>query len=176
MKICIVDADVIIHLMEENLLYHLGKLGMLQVATTVIDEVDGYTDPKSGEWVSVDFRKTYIESGVLSEVSANSDDVAAVLARMPKMGKGLDPGETESLAIVFRDEDVLFCSCDVAAIHALPYLDASERGVSVEGAFCAFGGTISKGAKLNFKLKEEYFQNNLRMARAKYVQNPPEIK
>jgi len=173
LKICIVDADVIIHLLEENLLYHLAKLGIIQVATTVIGEVDGYTDPISLDWVPVDFRKAFVESGVVTEVSASSDDVAAVLVRMPKMGKGLDPGETESLAIVLRYEDVLFCSCDVAAIHALPYIDAAERGVSIEGAFRAFGGAIPKGSKLSIKFKEEYFQSNLRTARAKYVQNPP---
>jgi hypothetical protein len=174
LKICIVDADVIIHLMEENLLFTLGKHAKIQVPTTIIeDEIFGYTDPKTKVFVPVDFRKVYVESEVVEEVSAGTDDLTALTKRLPKMGKGIDPGETEALAIVLRDEETLFCSCDVGAIHTLPYIDATERGVSVEGLFKTFGITLPKGAKRNVKLLDEYFKNNIKSALARFAQNPP---
>ena len=69
-------------------------------------------------------------------------------------------GELESIAVLLREEDLIFCSCDAATIQILPVFDLAERGISAE-ALLGQSGLLKPG--LQERHTEEYFRNNLRI-------------
>jgi hypothetical protein len=64
----------------------------------------------------------------------------------------------ESLAILAREEALIFCSCDAAAIRALPLLNLSDRGISVESLLKSSG---LQRSDLKDRHTDQYFMNNL---------------
>jgi len=48
---------------------------------------------------------------------------------------GIDPGELESIAYLsIAEEEVLFCTCDKAAIKLISYMELEKKSISVEKA------------------------------------------
>ena len=151
------DADVIISLLGLGLFDKLTHLHEINASTTVIREVKFYI--RQGNKTAVSFRADYVDTGRVREVSAQADEIANVLAKLPVNRRdALHAGELESLAVLIRDNHLVFCSCDAATIRALPFLDLSERGISVENMLRASGLSQSN---LKDMLTEEYFRNNL---------------
>ncbi len=167
MKLWLLDADVIIDLLSLGIFDSLVERHEVHAASTVIDEVKSYK--KSGEKQRISFRAMYVESGKVRELTAVTDEVDGVLLRMPSMWRGtLDAGELESLAILNREEDLVFCCCDAATIRALPFIDASERGISIEKLINVSG---LKRSPLETKHTEEYFQENLSIGKVRWIEN-----
>lgn len=157
MKLWLLDADVIIDLLSMNVFDRLTSCHEIFAASTVINEVHFFK--RSDKQHSVDLRTQYVSGNRIKEFAASSDEVKDVLAKLPVINhESIDHGELESLAILAREEDLIFCSCDAAAIRALPFLDLSDRGISVENLLTASG---LKRTDLKDRHTEQYFKNNL---------------
>lgn len=166
MKLWLLDADVIIDLLGFGIFDLLVENHELHVAEGVADEVRFFK--QKGVKISVNFREEYIESGRVRLLSASTDEVKAIISKLPQLFKdSIHDGELESLAILVSEESLTFCSCDAAAIRALPFLDCSERGISVEKLLRKSGITL-KGLKENHQ--QSYFDSNLRIGKEQKIQ------
>ena len=157
MKLWLLDADVIIDLLSLSLFDKLIKNHKVFAGSTVIGEVKSFK--RSNARQSIDLRQKYKENGLIQELSASAEEIKKVLSKLPKNNcDTIHPGELESLAILVRNDDLFFCSCDATAIRTLPFLDLSDRGISVEKLLKLSGLTPSS---LKDRHTEEYFKNNL---------------
>ena len=75
-------------------------------------------------------------------------------------------GEIESLAVLIRQTELIFCTCDAAAIRILPLLDLTERGISAE-TLLRQTGLYKPGLKE--KHSEEYFKSNIAIGREQKI-------
>lgn len=173
MKLWLLDADVIIKFLELEVFDKLVGMHEIHVSTTVISEVKFYY--KNGQRTNdnrifLNFRTQYVDPGRVIENEATSDEVKAVVNRLPSLKrKSIDPGELESLAVLVREEGLTMCSFDVAAIKALPFLHVSERAISAEQLLQSSGITLSHGNKLDPRLTESYFRNNLSQGKRDFI-------
>lgn len=157
MKLWLLDADVIIDLIRLKVFDKLATLHEINAASTVIDEVKYYI--RDGVQVPIPFRREYVDTGIVSEVSAEPEELAEVLDHIPEHQRSvIHGGELESMAVLVRRDDLVFCSCDAATIRALPFLDLSGRGISVERLLKTSGLTQSS---FEDRHKEAYFKSNL---------------
>lgn len=83
MKLWLLDADVIIKLLEIDIFDKLDGLHSLHVASTVVDEVKYFR--RSGQKFQVDFRQQYIESGRVVESTASVEKIQEILSRLPPL-------------------------------------------------------------------------------------------
>jgi len=96
---------------------------------------------------------------LIKECVATADDASCLLSRLPqKTPFTLHVGEIESLAILIRETDLVFCTCDAATIRTLPILDLTERGISAE-KLLKQTGLFKPG--LQDRHTEEYFRTNI---------------
>ena len=156
MKLWLLDADVIIDLLSlgifDKLIINNNKVF---VGSIVIGEVKSFK--RSNERQSIDLRQKYIEKGLIKEHSASAEEIKKVLSKLPKNNRDtIHAGELESLAILVREHNLIFCSCDATAIRTLPILGLSDRGISVEKLLKVSGLTQSS---LKERHTEEYFKN-----------------
>jgi len=161
LKLWLLDADVVIDLLSLDVFDKLVIQHEVFLATIVIDEVKWFK--KDGVKQRVNFREKYIESGLVKELSATAGEIKTILSKLPSIFHDtLDPGELESLAVCFREGNLVFCSCDAAAIRALPFLDLSDRGVAVADLLKS-SGLLKPGLKDRHSV--EYFKDNLDIGR-----------
>ncbi|MHC1727420.1 MAG: hypothetical protein AB9866_15690 [Syntrophobacteraceae bacterium] len=168
MRLWLLDADVIIKLLELDVFDRLVSQHKIHVASTVIHEVKYYR--QNGEKTPVTFRQTYVTQGRVSEVTATVEELKEVMRKLPPLQQqALDAGEIESLATLVKDGELTFCTFDAAAIRALPFLDATTRAISAERLFRLSGLTLSPNHKLDVRLSEEYFRSNLAQGQMEFV-------
>jgi len=157
LKLWLLDADVIIDLLSLDVFDRLANSHEIFAATTVIDEVRFFKS--NDEKHPVDLQQKYVSSGLVKELSASPDEIKEVLTKLPAINhENIDPGELESLAILSREEGLIFCSCDAAAIRALPFLDLSDRVISVESLLKSSG---LQRSDLKDRHTDKYFKGNL---------------
>lgn len=157
MKLWLLDADVIIDLLSLGVFDMLTRSHQIFAASTVIDEVRFFK--RSSEKHTVNLREQYVSGGLVKELSASLDEIKEVYSKLPAIShESIDAGELESLAILAREEGLIFCSCDAAAIKVLPFLDLSDRGISVESLLKSSG---LQRSDLKDRHTEQYFKNNL---------------
>jgi hypothetical protein len=75
----------------------------------------------------------------------------------------------ESLAVLVREEALTLCTFDAAAIRTLPFLGMSERAISAEQLLDVSGLTLASGHKLDVRLSEPYFRNNLDKGKKDFI-------
>lgn len=168
MKLWLLDADVIIKLLELDVFDKLADKHELHVAATVVDEVKYYR--RDGQKVRVDFRSAYVASGRVVEATATVAQMQEVIDRLPLLKQQvIHAGELESLAVLVQREDLTLCTFDAAAIRTLPFLDASDRSVSAERLLQSSGLKLSPGHRLDVRLTEEYFRNNLEHGQLEFI-------
>jgi len=156
----LLDADVVIKFLEIDVFEKLAGLHELRVASSVIDEVKYYR--RNGKKNPVNFRQQYINTGIVIEATAVIEEIQDVLKCLPPLKReALHAGEIESLAILVREEEVTLCTFDAAAIRTLPFLGMTERAISAERLLNVSGLTLASGHKLDVRLSESYFRNNL---------------
>lgn len=172
MKLWLLDADAIIDLLSLGLFDTLVERHEVYAATSVIGEVkshwNSYWDRK--EKIRINFREQYIDSGKIQELNASASEVdELVTSKVPSLWTDtIDIGEIESMAVLIKEEKLTFCSCDAGAISALPFLDLSERGVSVEKLISL---SSLKQVKLDNKHTEEYFVQNIERGKVRWIQD-----
>lgn len=151
------DADIVIDFLSLNVLDKLVKNHEVYVSSSVAGEIAHYY--KGGFKYSVEFRRDYIQSGLVKEISASAEDILRLFDKLPpSLHPTIHSGEIESVVILLTREDIVFCSCDAAIIRILPILDLSERGISAEKLLKESGSTIHS---LQDRHTEKYFKNNL---------------
>lgn len=167
MKLWLLDADIIIDLLSMDLFDKLVGKHNIHVSSTVISEVKYFS--KCDTKVEIDFRKDYVEAGLIEEHSASIEEIKQIRAKLPSLRRdSIDSGEIESLAVLLREEELKFCSCDAAAIRSLPFFDLSERGYSPERLLKESGLSASN---LKIRHTEEYFRENLAIGKEEKILN-----
>jgi hypothetical protein len=157
LKLWLLDADILIDFLSHDLLDKLVKVHEIHAATSVIEEVKFFK--RDGKTFSVEFREKYIQPGLIIEVGATAQEASILLSRLPRTYSfSLHSGEIESLAILVRETELFFCTCDAAAIRTLPLLDLTERGISAE-KLLRQSGLFKPG--LQDRHTEEYFKTNI---------------
>ena len=148
---------IIIDFLSHDLLDKLVKLHEIHAASSVIDEVRFFK--RGGEKYPISFRENYIQTGLIKECSATADEASHLLSKLPRESPStLHSGEIESLAILIRESDLVFCTCDAASIRTLPLLDLTERGISAE-KLLKQSGLFKPG--LQDRHTEKYFKTNI---------------
>jgi hypothetical protein len=166
----LLDADVIIKLLEIDVFDRLVNHHDVSVASTVVAEVKYFR--RDGRKIDVDFRRQYVETGLVTETSATVDEMEEVVSRLPVARRqGIHAGEIESLAVLVRQVDLTLCTFDAAAIRTLPFLGTTERVVSAERLLQISGLTLSPGYKLDPRLSQEYLKSNLDQGNMEFVLN-----
>jgi hypothetical protein len=127
-KLLLLDADVIIDLHTLGLFGKIKKTYEVSVAKTVVDEAQYFKRGGKKHKIDISDSVTVIDDvdiEILKEVQAEAKE--AQLA--------IDPGELESIAYMRNaKEEVIFCTCDAAAIKLIAYLELDNRSTSVEKA------------------------------------------
>ncbi|ACL04773.1 hypothetical protein Dalk_3083 [Desulfatibacillum aliphaticivorans] len=158
MKLWILDADVIIDLLSLGVFDNLLKHCQLHLSTTVIEEVRFYKTGRAK--IQINFRTDYVNTRKVIEESATVDDLKEITELLPMaIKRGIGPGELESLAVLNKNRNLVFCSMDGLAIKSLPFLDLSQNGISVEKLLQKSG--ISTKI-LKEPHMEQYFQTKLK--------------
>lgn len=165
MKLWLLDADIAIDFLSLEVFDTLVKNHRIHITSTVINEIKHYK--KGNQKIQIDFRGKYITSNLVKEISATYKEMKELLSKLPPIScDTLDAGELESLTILFHRRELTFCSCDAAAIRALPFLDLSERGISAENLLRT-SGLSSKNLKPNHT--DDYFKTNLRKGKEEKI-------
>lgn len=167
MKLWLVDADIVIDFLSLDVFDKLVTHHQVYVASVVVEEIKFYK--RSGVRYEIDFRKEYVETNLVKELEPSLDEAREILSKLPPIFRDtLDPGELESLAILFREHGLTFCTCDAPAIKALPFLDLSHRGMSAENLLRS-SGLLKSGLKPRHT--EQYFKTNLEIGQREKIYN-----
>ncbi len=167
MKLWLLDADVIIDLLSFGLFDTLVERNDVYASTIVIGEVKSFR--KDNAKMQINFRKSYIDTGKITEEEATADEVSNLFSKIPLIWQQtLHAGEIESLSILTREENLTICSCDAATICALPFLDASDRGISVEKLIQESG---LPHIDMEDKHTVEYFKDNLEKGKIRWIES-----
>jgi hypothetical protein len=165
LKLWLLDADILIDFLSCDLLDKLVTTHEIYAASSVIDEVKYFK--RSGEKVDARFRERYIQTGLVREISATAEEASRLLNRFSEnLRFSIHAGEIESLAVLIRQTELIFCTCDAAAIRILPLLDLTERGISAE-TLLRQTGLYKPGLKE--KHSEEYFKSNIAIGREQKI-------
>jgi hypothetical protein len=159
-KLLLLDADVIIDLHTFDLFSELGKSYELIATDIVISEVkffkkDGYVYP-------LDISQT-----ITSINDVDIGNISIVTEEGKLAGLMINPGETSSIAYLLQTEDVLFCTCDIAAISLCAFMDLENRVISLETAF----RNTHKNKKLLIRHSYESLKKALKNGSVLKVQN-----
>jgi len=152
LHIVLLDADVIIDLHRLNLWKSLTKNNKIHVSSIICREVY-YYEETAGKRHVIDLSKEAGKSFV--EISANIEQLSTITKEFEGLFEiDLHAGEKEALAILTTKKDMLFCTCDKAAMKALGFLGISHKGISFEKLLSRSG--IKK--KLEIKHSERQFR------------------
>jgi len=152
LHIVLLDADVIIDLHRLNLWKSLTKNNKIHVSSIICREVY-YYEETAGKRHIIDLSKEAGKSFV--EISATIEQLSLITKEFEGLFEiDLHAGEKEALAILTTKKDMLFCTCDKAAMKALGFLELGHQGISFEKLLSRSG--IKK--KLEMKHSERQFR------------------
>ncbi len=82
-----------------------------------------------------DLWKRTMKKLLLLDADVDIDSLMHVQNEAKEARLGIDPGELESIAYMRNaKEEVIFCTCDAAAIKLIAYMELDNRSISVEKA------------------------------------------
>lgn len=134
MKLCLLDANIIIHLHELGLWEMMTTRFEVYVASTVRAEALFWTDDTGEEHAIT------LVTGKFVEVSASTSESAKPKRQFPALQ--IDAGELESLAWLLSgaaDEECQVCSSDAVVFKVLGALGENFRGTSLEELLATVG-------------------------------------
>jgi hypothetical protein len=151
----LLDADVIIDLHKLGLWKQITKSHKVFIPSIILHKEVYYYEDESGHH-PIDLEK---EIGItFSELSCSVQELMSFKERFDRVfQEELHDGEKEALVLLQKQEDLLLCTCDYAAIKALALLDLAEHGISFENLLKKSG--VSK--KLDYKHTEKRFKKML---------------
>ncbi len=156
MHLVLLDADVIIDLHRLGVWEQIIKKHTIYVSSIILRrEVYFYQDTK-GSRHPIDLVKEI--GGKINELSCSAQELLAFKEKFDAVfQEDLHDGEKEALVLLQKQEDLMLCTCDHAAIKALALLDLSDKGISFENLLKKSG--ITK--QLEYKHTEKRFQKCL---------------
>lgn len=132
-KLLLLDADVIIDLHTLGLFDRINKSFEVYITKTVLDEALYFKSGGAKIKINIRNRVTVIENVALEHLEMVRSE--AKQARL-----GIDPGETEAVACLMQEgKNLIFCTCDQAAIKLLAFMNLEERSLSFEKALRSTG-------------------------------------
>jgi len=132
-KLLLLDADVIIDLHSLGLFDRICKTYDVCVTRTVLGEASYFK--KDGKRHKIDIRGRV---NVVEDVDL--DSLKAVQRESKEARIGIDTGELESVSYLnCTEEEILFCTCDRAAVKLISFMELEHRSVSLEMALRTTG-------------------------------------
>lgn len=155
MLLLLLDADVIIDLHRLGLWKQITKSHQVFVPSIILHKEVYFYEDENGRH-HIDLEK---EAGVtFAELSCSGQELLRFKERFDRVfQEELHDGEKEALVLLQKQEDILLCTCDYAAIKALALLDLAEQGISFEGLLKKSG----MNKKLEYKHTEKRFKKYL---------------
>jgi len=132
LRLLLPDADVVIGLYELGLWDKVIKSYKIYMAGTVLGEVTHYW--RGQEKIEIDLSAD-VAAGRVIELHSSLEVQAEILKKLKASGlDGLDAGELESIAIIYKSEidGLRFCVRERLAIKAVAYLGFKESTICVE--------------------------------------------
>ncbi|MBI4712473.1 MAG: hypothetical protein HY762_04105 [Planctomycetes bacterium] len=164
MHLLLLDADVIIDLHRFDLWDKICANNNVYVASTIINEVKGFDDD-SGRWQNIDLISQV--GNTIQTIDSTLQEIHQIESKFNKAYLEIHKGESESLAILLKTPNMVFCTCDNAAVQALVLLDISNRGISVETMLKQSGISFSH---LESKHTEKRFKIYIQQGQQKKIQ------
>jgi hypothetical protein len=126
----LLDADIIIDLHRFILWKSLTKNNKIHVSSIICREAYYYED-SAGKHHFIDLSKEAGKNFI--ETSATIEQLSMITKEFEGLYEiDLHSGEKEALAILSTRKEMLFCTCDKAAMKALGFLGISHQGISFE--------------------------------------------
>ncbi|MEW6108516.1 MAG: hypothetical protein AB1632_05000 [Nitrospirota bacterium] len=155
MLLLLLDADVIIDLHKLGLWKQVTKSHKVFVPSIILHKEVYYYEDESGHH-PIDLEKDI--GATFSELSCSVRELMSFKERFDRVfQEELHDGEKEALVLLQKQEDLVLCTCDYAAIKALALLDLAEQGISFENLLKKSG----MNKKLEYKHTEKRFKKYL---------------
>jgi len=124
-KLLLLDADVIIDLHTLDLFEKVSKSYNICLTQIVFEEARYYK--KGGAKIAIDIKDVRIIEDVALE------GLRKVKREAKEARLGIDPGESTSIAYLIQaEEEIIFCTCDQAAIKLIAYMELEQKSISLE--------------------------------------------
>jgi len=124
-RLLLLDADVIIDLHTLDLFEKILKTYDVYVTRTVLGEAQYFRKAGYQEKIGI--------AGKVTIIDVAPEDLNLVRIEAKEARRGIDAGELEAIAYLnTAEEDLMFCTCDKAAITLVSYMGLEERSASVE--------------------------------------------
>jgi len=124
-RLLLLDADVIIDLHTLDLFEKIAKAYDMYVPRTVFHEARYFKKSGHREKINIADKVTVVDVA--------PEDLNLVRIEASEAQRGIDPGELEAIAYLnTAEEDLLFCTCDKAAITLVSYMELEDKSASVE--------------------------------------------
>jgi len=130
-KSLLLDADVVIDLHTLGLFGKINKAHDVCLTRTVFGEAGYYK--KAGARIKIDMKGAEIIEDV------DIENLKKVQREASEARLGLDPGETASIACLLQSEELIFRTCDQAAIKLVSFMELEQRAISLEKALRSIG-------------------------------------
>jgi len=124
-KLLLLDADVIIDLHTLGLFGKIKKAYAICLTRVVFEEARYYK--KGGKKIDINIKNATI----IDDVDLKS--LRKVQREAKEARLGIDPGESMSIAYLIQtEEEIIFCTCDKAAIKLISYMELEQQSISME--------------------------------------------
>lgn len=139
------DAVIVIEAYKLNIWRHLSTTHEIFIGSIVDQECTHYPETYQKRFINM---KQEAKKGKVKILTASAQEVSDIVEKMNKHKLDIDPGETESIALMLdpKFSELFFCTADRAAVKAAYLFDLATRVVSLE--YCL--GRMTK-AKLPYK-------------------------
>jgi len=127
----LLDADAVIDLHTLGLFVKISKGYDVCLTRTVFEEARYYK--KDGAKFEIDIKG----AAIIEDVDLESLKKAQREAREARLA--IDPGEATSIACLIKTEELIFCTCDQAAIKLVSYMELERKSISLEKALRNIG-------------------------------------
>lgn len=127
MKLCLLDANIVIHLHELGLWEMMVSRFEVFLASTVCEEALYWVDAQE------EAHPIQLMAGTYVRVSARASELLTLKRQFPMLQ--IDAGELESLAWLLSgaaDDNCQVCSSDAVVFKVLGALGEGSRGISLE--------------------------------------------
>jgi hypothetical protein len=132
-KLLLLDADVIIDLHSLGIFDRICKTYEVYLTKTVLGEASYFKKDGKRHKIDISDRVVVVEDVDLASLKAVQNESKE--ARI-----GIDPGELESVSYLnCTKEEILFCTCDRAALKLISFMELEHRSVSLEMALRSTG-------------------------------------
>lgn len=166
MLIVLLDANAIIGFHELGVWGQIIKQHEVYIPSIVLRSEAFFYQTADGRRHSIDLLPSVGKR--ITELECTPDEIEEFVSRynhsfLPEIHKG----EQEALALIEKREDLLFCTCDGAALKVLGFMGLSERGISFEAILEKTGLT----KRLARKHMQVFFEEHVKIGQRLRIEN-----